>query len=82
MAGAYSGVHSETADGGGGLGWGGRRKRDALIERSGVERRKIDDLMEVWRQWVGRRGIWEADGEGQNEIGPDGRWIPTLHVSA
>lgn len=50
--------------------------------RSGVEQRKIDDLMEVWRQWAGRRGIGEAGGEGQDEIRRDDQWTPTQHVSA
>lgn len=29
-----------------------------------MEQKKIDDLMEVWRQWAARRGIGEAAGEG------------------
>lgn len=41
-----------------------------------MEQRKIDDLMEVWRQWAARRGIGEAAGEG-NEITQDSRWTPT-----
>jgi len=42
-----------------------------------VGQRKIDDLMEVWRQWAGRRGIWEAGVEGQDEIRHDDQWTPT-----
>lgn len=66
-------------EGGGG---GVQNKMGELIARSGMVQRKIDDLMEVWRQWAGRRGIWEAGGEGQDEIRHDGKWTPTLHVSA
>lgn len=29
-----------------------------------VGQKKTDDLMEVWRQWAGRRGTWEAGVEG------------------
>lgn len=78
MTGAYWNVHSPTVEGG----WGGQNKTGELIARSGMVQRKIDDLMEVWRQWAGRRGIWEAGGEGQDEIRHDGKWTPTLHVSA
>lgn len=41
-----------------------------------MEQKKIDGLMEVWRQWAARRGIGEAAGEG-NGITRDGRWTPT-----
>lgn len=47
-----------------------------------MEQRKIDGLMEVWRQWAGRRGIREAGSEGQDEIRHDDQWTPTPHVSA
>lgn len=40
-----------------------------------MEQKKIDDLMEVWRQWAARRGTGEAAGEG-NEITHDGRGHP------
>lgn len=50
--------------------------------RSGVEQRKIDDLMEVWRQWAARRGIGEAAGEGRDEIRHDDQWTPTQRASA
>lgn len=53
-----------------------------MTERSGEEERKIDDLIEVWRQWAGRRGIREAGGEGQDEIRPDDQWTPTQRVTA
>lgn len=61
---------------------GEQNKTSELMGRSGVWQRKIDDLMEVWRQWAGRRGIREAGGEGQDEIRPDDQWTPTEHVSA
>lgn len=61
---------------------GEQNKTSELMGRSGVEQRKIDDLMEVWRQWAGRRGIWEAGGEGQDEIRYDDQWTPTQDVSA
>lgn len=76
MTGAYWDVHFETVEA------GGEKNKSELIARSGVEQRKIDDLMEVWRQWAGRRGIWEAGGEGQDEIRHDSQRTPTLHVSA
>lgn len=60
---------------------GEQNKTSELMARSGVEQRKIDDLMEVWRQWAGRRCIWEAGGEGQDEIRHDDQWTPTQHVS-
>lgn len=41
-----------------------------------MEQKKIDDLMEVWRQWAARRGIREA-AVGGSEITHDGRWTPT-----
>jgi len=50
--------------------------------RSGVEQRKIDDLMEAWRQWAARRGIREAGSEGRDEIRHDDQWTPPQHVSA
>lgn len=59
-----------------------QNKTSELMGRSGVEQRKIDDLMEVWRQWAGRRGIGEAGGEGQDEIRHDDQWTPTQHVWA
>lgn len=61
-------------------GGGGQNKTSELMGRSGMEQRKIDDLMEVWRQWAGRRGIGEAGGEGQDEIRHDDQWTPTQHV--
>lgn len=63
--------------------WNGEQnKTSELMGRSGVEQRKIDDLMEVWRQWAGRRGIREAGSEGQDEIRQDDQWTPTPHVLA
>lgn len=59
---------------------GEQNKTSELMGRSGVEQRKIDDLMEMWRQWAGRRGIWEAGGEGQDEIRHDDQWTPTQDV--
>lgn len=53
-----------------------------LMATSGVGQRKINDLMEVWRQWAGRRGIWEAGVEGQDESRHDDQWIVTQHISA
>lgn len=61
---------------------GEQNKTSELMGRSGVEQRKMDDLMEVWRQWAGRRGIREAAGEGQDEIRRDDQWTPTQNVSA
>lgn len=49
---------------------------------SWVGPRRIDDLMEVWRQWAGRWGIWEAGVEGQDEIRHDDRWTPTHPINA
>lgn len=62
--------------------WEEKNKTSELMGRSGVEQRKIDDLMDVWRQWTGRRGIREAGGEGQDEIRHDDQWTPTQRVSA
>lgn len=61
---------------------GEQNKTSELMGRSGVEQRKMDDLMEVWRQWAGRRGIREAAGEGQDEIRRNDQWTPTQNVSA
>lgn len=59
MTGKRRDVHLETT---------AMKKTSELTGSSWVKDRKIDDLMEMWRQWAGRRGIREAGGESQDEI--------------
>lgn len=68
-----TGAHTRRQRNGG----GGGAKQDKWVDsKTGVEQKKIDDLMEVWRQWAARRGIGEAAGEGI-KITHDGWWTPT-----